>query len=160
MKILVTGNAGSGKSTLAKQIADAQDLPCFGLDQIVWKPKWEKSSDDEIRKEISKLISHDDWVIDGVSNQIMEAADVIVFLDVPRRVSFWRATKRNHKYLFKSRPGLPEDCPEILIIPKLTKIIWRFPKRVRPRILAEKQRRGDDFIHVRSASDLPTHLLK
>jgi len=160
MKILVTGNAGSGKSTLAKKIADAQGLPCYGLDRIVWKPKWEKSSDEEIHKEISKLISQDEWVIDGVSVQVMEAADVIIFLDVPRQVSFWRATKRNYKHLFKSRPGLPENCPEILIIPKLTKIIWRFPKRMRPKILAEKERRGTGFIHVRSTNDLPTHLLQ
>ena len=154
MKILITGNAGSGKSTLARKIADEQGLPYFGLDQIIWKPKWVKSSNCEVATKISSLISRDHWVIDGVSAQVMTAADVIVFLDVPRRISFWRVAKRNYRYLFKSRPGLPEKCPEILIIPKLTRIIWRFPKRVRPNILAEREKREVAFRHVKSGKDM------
>ena len=65
------------------------------------------------------------------------AADLVVFLDVPRRVSLVRCARRNAPYLFRSRPDLPERCPEVLIIPKLLKIIWQFPTHVRPQLLAD-----------------------
>jgi hypothetical protein len=56
---------------------------------------------------------------------VRESADLIVFLDYPRWVSFWRCAKRNWRYLFRSRPGLPENCPEIRIVPTLIRIIWQ-----------------------------------
>ncbi|HTE57333.1 MAG TPA: AAA family ATPase [Verrucomicrobiae bacterium] len=157
-KILVTGNAGSGKSTLGKSLAAFSGLPYFGMDQIVWKENWQRASKEEEQKKVAELVAREAWIIDGVSYEVMAAADTIVFLDMPRSVCFWRAAKRNRKYLFASRPGLPASCPEILIVPKLIKIIWRFPKRVRPNILAEKDRRGTDFIHIRSDRDLKKYL--
>jgi adenylate kinase family enzyme len=159
-RVLVTGNAGSGKSTISKQLADSMGVPHFSLDGIVWKEGWKKTPTEERQKRMSELLAQDTWVIDGVSHQIYPAADVIIFLDIPRRICFWQAAKRNRKYLFRSRPELPANCPEILIIPQLIKIIWRFPNRVRPKILAEKSRREGDgtFIHVRKYQDLE-HLL-
>ncbi len=153
-KILVTGNAGSGKSTLARKIARSQNIPFFSLDKIVWKEKWQKAPSDEILQKTNVLIKKDNWVIDGVSYEVMAAADQVIFLDVPRKVSYWRTTKRNYKYLFRSRPDLPPHCPEILIIPKLIKIIWRFPVRVKPKILQEKERRSDSFVHITSKAEL------
>jgi adenylate kinase family enzyme len=158
-RVLVTGNAGSGKSTLSKKLADSLGLPYFGMDQIVWKEGWKKASDAEEQEKVAELIARDSWVIDGVSYEVMTAADVVIFLDTSRRVCFWRAAKRNGKYLFKSRPELPANCPEILIIPKLAQIIWRFPERVRPKILTEKTRRNrDTFIHIRSKADLEMYM--
>jgi adenylate kinase family enzyme len=152
MKVFVTGNAGSGKSTLGKALAASLGIEYVTLDKVVWKEGWQKAPEDERRKEISRLISRDDWVIDGVSDEILQAADLVVFLDFPRRVCFYRALKRNSRYLFSSRPGLPPNCPEILIVPKLVKLIWRFPRRVKPRILAEKAaRKNNTFVHITSA---------
>jgi adenylate kinase family enzyme len=152
MKVFVTGNAGSGKSTLGKELAANLGIEYVTLDKIVWKEGWQKAPDDEKKREISRLLSRDSWVIDGVSDEVLQAADLVIFLDYPRRVCFYRALKRNSRYLFSSRPELPPNCPEILIIPKLVKIIWRFPQRVRPHILAEKTKRGNKnaFIHVTS----------
>ena len=152
-RILVTGNAGSGKSTLAKRIAAKHVLPLHGLDCVVWQPGWKKRAPEEKSAMISKLIDQDSWVIDGVSFDVQSRADTVVFLDVPRRVSFVRVMKRNWKYLFCSRPELPPNCPEILIIPTLYRLIWNFPKNIRPRIL-EQNSDFQRFYHVRSSSDL------
>jgi adenylate kinase family enzyme len=157
-RVLVTGNAGSGKSTLGKKVSNALGLPYFGMDQIVWKENWKKTSKEEEKQKVAELIAQEAWVIDGVSYEVMAAADVVIFLDIPRKICFWRAAKRNKRYLFQSRPELPANCPEILIIPQLIKIIWRFPKRVRPKILAEKERRTNDFIHIRSNAELDKYL--
>jgi len=155
MKVLVTGNAGSGKSTLSKKLAAASGLPWYGLDAIVWQERWRKTPGHMKKQRLDRLIAQPDWVIDGVSSELQAAADVIIFLDVPRRVCFWRVMRRNYRYLFSSRPGLPANCPEILILPRLIKIIWRFPSAVRPKILAEKARRNkQQFIHIATKTDL------
>lgn len=155
-RILVTGNAGSGKSTLARQIAAQLNLPYFSLDRVVWQSGWKKTPQDEKARLIRELIQPDSWVIDGVSPEVQAAADTVIFLDVERKVSFWRVCKRNWRYLFRSRPELPDGCPEILIVPTLFKIIWNFPKRIRPRILAQCEQAGASqrFFHLRSNADV------
>jgi len=152
-RILVTGNAGSGKSTLARCIADRLALPLHGLDCVVWQTGWRKRAALEKSAMISKLVAQEAWVIDGVSLDVQSRADAIVFLDVPRRTSFLRVMKRNWRYLFRSRPGLPTGCPEVLIVPTLCKIIWNFPKNIRPRIL-EQHSASQRFFHIRTPSDL------
>jgi adenylate kinase family enzyme len=155
-RINVTGNAGVGKSTLAARIAVLLDAPLFGLDAIVWKPGWKKSAPAERIVKERELCARSSWVIDGVSRFVRESADVIVFLDYPRRVSYWRCAKRNWRYLFKSRPGLPPACSEIRIVPTLARIIWQFPRNVRPALLAEfEQWKGQKtLIHIRSDREL------
>ena len=80
-----------------------------------------------------------------------------MFLDLPRRLCFLRAMKRNARYLYRSRPELPPRCPEILIVPTLIRIIWNFPAKIRPRILAQAIHfeGSQDFFHIRRASDIP-----
>jgi len=141
-KIHITGNAGAGKSTLAREVATALNLPVFGLDKIVWQAGWVKAP-----KEIRA-------VIEGVSQSVRDAADIVIFLDVSRRTSFIRCAKRNWKFLFKSRPELPENCPEILIIPYLIKIIWKFKTNVRPKILADIAKQPSGKFIMNHADDL------
>lgn len=154
-KILVTGNAGAGKSTLARRLAASMDLPFHSLDGIVWQAGWQQTPKPERDELIRALCRTDSWVIDGVSTVAQEAADILVFLDVPRHRCLRRAMRRNLPYLFKSRPELPDNCPEFKIIPTLLKIIWQFDSRVRPRILAEGARRSPSaFLHVRNPREL------
>ncbi len=152
-RIFITGNAGSGKTTLAGQMGESLGIPVFGLDSIVWLPGWKKTGSAVREAQVAELISKPDWVIEGVSNTVIEAADIVVFLDVNRRTAFWRCAKRNWRYLFHSRPGLPDHCPEILIVPRLVQIIWRFPANVRPAILsALAAHRGETHV-LRTRAD-------
>lgn len=153
-RILVTGNAGSGKTTLATLVASRTGLPYVGLDKVVWQPQWEKTPRTVRLKQESSIANEAAWVVDGVSTLLLEAADTVVFLDFPRHRCFWRALCRNLPYLFRSRPGLPEQCPEILIIPALVRIIWFFPTRVRPGILEACRSENKRMFHIRSNGDL------
>ena len=159
-RIHVTGNAGVGKSTLAAHIGLALGLPTFGLDEIVWKPGWKKTGACERTTKEQALCVRPSWVIEGVSRAVRESADLIVFLDYPRSVSFWRCAKRNWRYLFRSRPGLPENCPEIRIAPTLVRIIWQFPSKVRPALMADldEWRESKAVVHIRSDRELVSFL--
>jgi adenylate kinase family enzyme len=127
MRINVTGNAGAGKSTLTQQLGEVLDLPVFSLDSIVWQPGWQKTPALERQAREQQLIDQPSWIIDGVSVRIRQASDIVVFLDVPRHVCAWRAVKRSVRYFNCTRPGLPPNCPEWRILPRLMVIIWQFP---------------------------------
>lgn len=135
-RILVTGNAGSGKTTVARLVGERLGIEVAGLDRVVWGPHWQPTPPEARDRLEDEIAARTEWVVDGVSLRIQERADLVVFLEVSRRIAFWRCLKRNWRYLFRSRPGLPENCPEWKIVPRLVKIIWNFPDRVRPRILA------------------------
>lgn len=135
-KIIITGNAGSGKTTLTREIArilSTDDV--IYLDKIIWKSGWKLASKEEKELQFTNIINKPSWIVDGVSSSILEAADTIIFLDYPRYICYFRAFWRNRNYIFRSRPELPEMCPEIFAFGKLVKIIWNFTNTVRPAIL-------------------------
>lgn len=153
-RILVTGNAGAGKTSIAQLLATHTGLPHVGLDQIVWRPGWVRTPIEERRREEQAVADAPSWIVDGVSLMLMRAADTVIFLDYPRYVCFWRALWRNLPYLFRSRPGLPEHCPEIRAVFLLAKIIWNFPAVARPKILDTCSNGDKRLIHVRSQREL------
>ena len=149
MRIHVTGNAGAGKTTSAARIAAAFDLPLHGLDAIVWSPGWRKTPPDERARLEEELIAGERWVIEGVSSRVQRAADAIVFLDVPPAICLARCARRNLPFLFRSRPGLPERCPEWRIAPRLVRIITTFERRL-ARSWREEAARDGRWIHLAS----------
>lgn len=153
-KIHITGNAGSGKTTLARELGAALDLPVFGLDTIVWQSGWAKTPRDIVAVKERELISQPKWIIEGVSHIVRDAADVFIFLDVSRKTSIVRCAKRNWRFLFSGRSELPDNCPEILILPQLLKIIWNFNERVRPHIMSDVSDHPDRSIIVRDRHEL------
>lgn len=158
MRIHITGNAGSGKTTLAKELGFLLDVDVYGLDKIVWQQGWGTRPLKERRRLEEDLCQKTAWIIEGVSSLVRESADVIIFLDLPRRQCYWRCLKRNWRYLFKSRPELPDHCPEIKILPELVKIIWQFPSNSRPRIVGGHDKKNQTFVILNSNKDIESFL--
>ncbi len=151
MKIHITGNSGSGKTTLAGQLGGKLNFPVFGLDKIVWQSGWQRTEKSVRAAMETELASRSDWIIEGVSSRIRKLADVIIFLDVDRLTSLRRSMLRNGRYLFQSRPEMPDNCPEILAFRQQFNIIWQFKDHTRPSIMADiEQHQGPVFVESAS----------
>ena len=161
-RIHVTGNAGAGKTTLAVRLGAALGVPVASLDSVVWGRGWSVTPARQRLEAELRLTEAREWIIEGVSRHVRDKSDVVIFLDVSRFQCLWRCMKRNWRYLFRSRPGLPEDCPEWKIVPRLIRIIWQFPSGPRANILVEaSQGNGDKYRvirHEREIDDLVSEL--
>lgn len=134
-RIAIIGNSGSGKSTLSQQLHKIYKLPVYHLDQYFWGPGWVHPNPDEYKIIHDNLCDLDEWIMDGVNLRLMEyriqRADVIIFLDLPRYLCFYRIFKRLFKYYGKETPSGPKGCFEKISwasIPFL-KYVWNFKNK-------------------------------
>ena len=87
------------------------------------------------------ICDKDSWIIDGINLRVMEyriqRADMIIFLDMPRYLCFWRIFKRMIKYHGKETPSSPKGCPERFnwAFFKFLKWVWDFKKNYTPAIM-------------------------
>ena len=96
-KIVLIGSGGSGKSTLARQLGERLKIKVYHLDALFWKPNWVGVPKDEQTKVQNDLVKKESWIIDGNYGGTMDirlnAADTIIFLDIPRTICLYRAFK-------------------------------------------------------------------
>ncbi|MDA1074822.1 MAG: topology modulation protein [Proteobacteria bacterium] len=128
-RINITGNAGAGKTTAAHRLGSRLGLPVHSLDPIVWQTDWKKTPMTLRAPLEEELVARPRWIIDGVSKRVRDAADLVIFLDVPARVCLFRATMRTLRHLRHQRPEFPPGCPEWQIYLRLVRLIWQFPAR-------------------------------
>jgi glutathione S-transferase/adenylate kinase family enzyme len=101
-RIAVVGGAGSGKTTVARRLAAMNDVPYVELDGLHWGPNWTACPKDEFRARVEGATSGDAWVVDGnytgqLGDLVLERAELVVWLDLPLRVTFprlWRRTRQ------------------------------------------------------------------
>lgn len=112
-KIAVFGKPGSGKSTLSKALASATGIQLHQLDSIVYKKNGELVDSKSFDKAHEHILSSECWIIDGFGpkssfNQRLEAADTLVYIDLPYLTSYWFVTKRLLKGLVVKPEGWPD----------------------------------------------------
>jgi adenylate kinase family enzyme len=102
-RIAVIGSAsGSGKSTLARELARRLGVACVELDALVHGPNWTETPNDALRAQLEPILAGDGWVIDGVyrgklGTLVLDAADLVVWIDLPIRVWLPRLLRRTHR---------------------------------------------------------------
>jgi adenylate kinase family enzyme len=91
-KVAVIATAsGCGKTTFGRSLATALGLPFVELDAIHWQAGWTEVDAAELRRRVEPLVEANAWVIDGsyrgkLGDLVLEGADTVVWLDLPRRV--------------------------------------------------------------------------
>ena len=145
-RIAVFGNAGAGKSTLARRLADLTRLPLYPLDLIQFRAAryWPGEKDggkitDETYQAIhADLLQRDEWIIDGYGTlastwQRLDAADTLVYIDLPVLTHYRWVTKRLLKGLFRNPQGWPENSPLWSSTLDSYRVVWRCHRHLTPK---------------------------
>jgi len=102
-RVNVKGTSGSGKTTFGKELARRLGVPFVELDALHHGPDWAEPTNDEFRARVREAIdaAPEGWVIDGnyeakLGDQVLGAADTIVWLDLPLRLKLGRLWRRTN----------------------------------------------------------------
>ena len=153
-KIMIVGSSGSGKSTLARRLGEMLRLPVIHIDREMWQSGWVKTPEEEWREKHNILVLAPEWIVDGNNPSNMdirlEKADTVIFLDFNRFVCLRSDLKRRLTYIGKSRPDVPEGCPETFSF-ELIKYVWEYPVKWRP-IIMDKISKYEhiNLIHIKN----------
>ena len=141
-RVAVIGCGGAGKSTAGRALGRRLGLPVVHLDEHYWSPGWQSADPAAWRARHERLVAADSWVIDGnylsTLDVRLDAADTVVFLDLPAWRCAWQATRR--VLAGRGQANTAPGCPERLDRRHLTflrYIVWHFPRRSRPPILRQ-----------------------
>jgi adenylate kinase family enzyme len=99
-KVVVMASAsGNGKTTLGRELARRLGVPFVEMDALVHGPGWVETPTEELRALVEPIVASDGWVIDGpyrgkLGDLVLEAADVVVWLDLPIRIWMPRLIRR------------------------------------------------------------------
>lgn len=160
-KVAVFGNAGAGKSTLAKHLAQATGLPLHSVDRMKYLPGGEEVDHADYLKIHADLLTTPCWIIDGFGCvpsawQRFEAADTLIYLDLPFWLMAWRIFKRFIKGHFKTPEGWPEGSPMWRSTWTSYQVLRLCHKKLTPRYRAyvAEQAKVKTVIHLRSLRDV------
>jgi len=111
-KIAVFGKPGSGKSRLSKNLASQLKIQLYQLDSIAYKTDGKPVDKETYDRAHADILASDSWLIDGLGpidsfNQRLDAADTLIYIDLPYVVSYWLVTKRLLQGLLVRPEGWP-----------------------------------------------------
>lgn len=96
---IVSSASGSGKTTVGRKLAGLLEVRYVELDAIHHQPGWRELTAAELRRAVEPIVAEDAWVVDGayrskLGDLVLERADTVVWLDLPRRVWLPRLVRR------------------------------------------------------------------
>lgn len=102
-RIHIMGPPGSGKTVLGQRLASSLNIPFYELDSIAWEggfPGIERSLEDRLNH-IKQIVAQPSWVTEGIfliwTDELLDTADHIIWLDIPLPITFWRIVVRRLK---------------------------------------------------------------
>jgi len=115
---VIASASGNGKTTFGRALAQRLDVRFVELDSLVHGPNWTETPDAELRALVEPIVRSDGWVIDGqytrkLGTLVLDAADTIVWLDLPLRVWLPRLLRRTWRRR-QGREALWNDNRETL----------------------------------------------
>jgi adenylate kinase family enzyme len=163
-KIVIIGSAGAGKSTLARQLGDILQIEVIHLDSLFWRTGWKKISRGKQKEIQRRLVRKESWIMDGSYHATLDsrinAADTVIFLDMPLLLCIWRVIIRH--FTARSRPDLPRRCQDKLDLNYLVKV-GNFPWKDRECLIKHihaARESGKEIVWLRSESEVANYLRK
>lgn len=166
-KVAVFGNAGGGKSTLSRKLAEITGLPLYIIDKIQFKAGGEKVKFEDYRQIYDRILASDEWIIDGFGCietlwERLEAADTLIYLDLPLLRHFIWVSKRSIEGLFKNPEGWPENSPIIQSSINSYRVLLLCHQRLTPkyREYVKRSSLSKEVYHLKSPGDIARFLKK
>ena len=96
---MIVGQPGSGKSTLARLMGEKTDLPVLHVDRIHHLPGWvERPRAQKIAMALAAQ-AKPEWIFEGSLSATVEdrfeRSDIVIWLDLPLALRFWRVFWRS-----------------------------------------------------------------
>lgn len=164
-KVAVFGNAGGGKSTLSKRVSESTGLPLYILDKIQYQAGGVEVSYEDYRRIHQEILATDQWIIDGFGCMEtiwlrLDAADSLVYIDLPLPVHFWWVTKRLLTGRFKPPEGWPENSPILKSSINSYRALWLCHKYLTPRYrqYIKRAQSSKKTYHIRSTEQIAQFL--
>jgi adenylate kinase family enzyme len=135
-RIAIIGCGGSGKSSLARALGTALGITPVHLDGLYYGRDWKPLDKEQFAALQRDLVAKPRWIIDGnYASSLpirLEAADTVIFLDLPAWICLWGIIQRRLQH-----GGGQHDA-----IGVYDRITWSFiryiagyRKRMAPRVL-------------------------
>jgi len=102
-RVSIVGPAGSGKTTLSGDWQDFRGLPYVKVDALQVIDSCVRASPEEFLRRIEEVASQESWILDGnvdisgvyhAADTAWERADLVIWLDLPRRILMRRLLVR------------------------------------------------------------------
>lgn len=161
-RVAIIGSSGAGKTTLARTLGAKTGIPVVHLDRLYWSAGWVPTPHETWLERQRAALEQESWIINGNYGSTLdlrlEAADTVIFLDMPRRRCLWRVFKRRLAYANRTRPDMSEGNPERLT-GEFLRYIWSYPRTRRPATLQKLVGLRDTrVVHLRSDADVARFL--
>ena len=166
-RVLVAGTSGSGKTTIAGAIAEALGLPHIEIDALYHGPNWtpRQAFETDVRTFSSQPAWVTEWQYSQVRPLLADRADLVVWLDLPRRTVMRQVIRRTlHRRLRRQRLWNGNIEPPLWTVVRdhehVVRWAWTTHHKTETRIRALSQRRPDlPIVRLRSR-DEAMHWLK
>ena len=156
-KIIIIGCPGSGKSTFARALHNKTGIPLYYLDMLYWNADKTTVSKDVFIERLKKVLSEDEWIIDGNYGSTMELrmaeCDTVFFLDFDSDICISGIKER----MGKQRPDMPwietQEDPEFL------EFIKNYNTDSRPKVIELLKKYNDkDIVIFKNREETESYL--
>jgi adenylate kinase family enzyme len=141
--VLVAGTSGAGKTTLARAVAEVLGHPHVELDGLHHGPDWTKRPEfeDDVDSFTSSAAWTTEWQYTTVRELLLDSADCLVWLDLPRTLVTARVVRRTLRRRIRREVlwngNIEPPLRTFLSDPDhIVRWAWRTHPRTRERVLA------------------------
>ncbi|TMK52543.1 MAG: topology modulation protein [Actinobacteria bacterium] len=140
-RVTIVGCGGSGKSYVAQELGRLLDLPVIHMDAVYFDDHWNPLPMERFEAVQREFVAAPRWVIDGNYNSTvqvrLEAADTVVFMDLPTRVCLWGILSRQLRH---GRGQNEQTGVYNRITGDVLRYVVGYRWKMRPRVLAKIHR--------------------